>query len=234
MDLILFLNSETTGLPIKKLKTPTSKNLDNWPRIIALQWKIGYLNKENKIILLDNENVYCIIKPVFFAIPPETILIHGISQDIAKNGLDIDIVLSEFKKRLEQKYEIGENQNCVIKTIVSHNTPFHINNLKAEFIRTNIQINLNKYEIIDIMNYNHLFKYPTLDKLFEYCYKRIYNRSHPRKSNIMIMVKCYEHLYNTTNNQKPIDIKKDDLVTNKDDLIIKIDEEQFIYPTIKK
>lgn len=69
---VIFLDSETTGLP-KDYKAPLTDTA-NWPRMVQLAWLVHDVNGN----LLREQSF--IIKPEGFTIPDDVAAIHGISQ----------------------------------------------------------------------------------------------------------------------------------------------------------
>jgi DNA polymerase-3 subunit alpha len=188
---LLFLNIETTGLPPKYEKL-TDKNVDKWPHIIAFHFKIGYYDKKEKKIKIDR-SIYSLVK-LKNTIPEQTIAIHGITNEIInKKGNDIKLILDKLKDILDSTY-----------MIISHSTNFRLECIKAEFIRNNYDIDFNRYKIVDLCNFNHNYEHPKLEDLYQNLYEKKFKKSHPRKSNINIMIKCFEYLYN-----KFVDKKKE-------------------------
>ncbi len=113
----LFFDTETTGLP--KFSWAPGWLLPNWPRAVQLGW-----------VLTDRHGVELhsdcrIIRPSGFTFPPESIAIHGITQEIAlREGDAIDVVLADFCS------DVGDSEVCV-----AHNVRFDIGVLTAELVR---------------------------------------------------------------------------------------------------
>ena len=183
---ILFLNTETTGLPGKNIKNITEDNINKWPNLVTLHYKIGTYDNENKKIIIDKSN-YLLIKPDKYKISEEAVNIHHITTKYAtENGIEIKDVLSTLFD------DIKLNK---IKIIIGHNISFDLNILNAEFIRNKIEYNFEKFKIIDIMTFHHKFDYLKLDDLHIKLFDRQFKKSHPRKSNINIIIKCFDYLY---------------------------------------
>lgn len=183
MKQVLFVNCETTGLP-KKNGTVTKDNIDNWPRLVSLHLKVGHFDKESKKIVIGRK-LYCIVKPDGYHIPKISTKFHMITNEIAeKKGNNIRKCLDEFVKILS-----------TVKFIVGHNVMFDINTIQAELLRYNYNVDLYKYDLIDTINFRHEYEYPKLENLYELLFGRKFKKSHPRKSNINIIIKCFEKLY---------------------------------------
>jgi len=91
---ILFLDTETTGLP-KNWKAPYNE----WPRLVQLAYIIT--DEFGKIIVQKNQ----LIKPIGFMIPDEVSKIHGITQERAeRDGGDIETALEQLDFHLGKVY----------------------------------------------------------------------------------------------------------------------------------
>lgn len=73
---IIFLDTETTGLPRNKLKDALEEK-GNWPDIVSFCWMV-YDGRERV-----KKEVH-LIRPDGYRIPPESTRIHGISQERAE------------------------------------------------------------------------------------------------------------------------------------------------------
>ena len=141
---LCFIYTETTGLH-KTNSCVTKKELFKYARMVTLNYEIGYFNSNNKDrqFIIENK-VRTIVRPRCMVIPKETEQYHNISQEIAmKEGTDPNIVISKLKKDLEK-----------VDIIVSHSVDFHLRTILAEAVRYNINLDLSKFMIIDIMNFN--------------------------------------------------------------------------------
>ncbi|MCW5912798.1 MAG: 3'-5' exonuclease, partial [Cyclobacteriaceae bacterium] len=115
----LIFDTETTGIPHNK--TAPLTDLDNWPRLVQLAWQLH--DHTGKLLSRNNS----IIKPDGFDIPFKAEQVHGIStQRALEEGRDLEAVLAEFRKDLEQT-----------RLLIGHNIEFDINIIGAEFIRKN-------------------------------------------------------------------------------------------------
>lgn len=185
MKNLIFINTETNGLPKKGVYDVNEKTYDKWPNLVSLHYKIGTFNKKNNNIEIKQKKYY-LVKPKDFRISKESIKFHGITNKKAnKDGNQINLVLKKLKKDMEKNN---------VKIIVGHNINFDINVLKAELIRNNLDLNLNLVKV-DTINFFHKYDYPKLGDLHVKLFGREFNKSHPRKSNINIIIKCFEYLY---------------------------------------
>lgn len=160
MKLLIF-DTETTGLPLKKL--PAEKEPDNWPHIVSISWVIldSFTNE-----ILSQQNF--IIKPSNWRVPMESTAIHGISHDMAeRTGNDLSYVISKF---LAEEYDI----------LVAHNIEFDMNVL-VNAIKWDLQLSLPLFpkQICTMKLSKNMcklqgkygFKYPKLKELYFHAFQ---------------------------------------------------------------
>ncbi len=148
---ICFLYTETNGLH-QINENVSKKKLFGFARMVTLNYEIGYVKDKE---FIQEKILRQIIKPRCMVIPQETVEYHGITQEIANtNGLDPEIVVNEFKNELK-----------TVDIIVSHNVDFHLRTILAEAVRYNINLDFNKFVIIDTINFFHSFGYIKLKEL---------------------------------------------------------------------
>ncbi len=127
----LIFDTETTGLP-KNYSAPI-EDLDNWPRLVQLAWQLH--GPKGELIAAHNY----IVKPEGFTIPFNAQKIHGISTKRAEEeGHDLKEVLEIFKKDLAST-----------QATIGHNIEFDNRIIGAEFLRKEIENNLQEIESID-------------------------------------------------------------------------------------
>jgi DNA polymerase III epsilon subunit-like protein len=156
MTILCFFRTETTGLHGTN-DNVTKKNLFDFARLLRLEYLIIDYNKDTKEYEeLVNKNI--IIQPRCLVIPNEKeSFCPDITQEIAeKEGIDIEIVLNDLKNDLKK-----------VDYIITHNVDFHLKTVIAEYVRYNIPPEFFKYKIIDIVSFNHNYKYPKLKDLAE-------------------------------------------------------------------
>jgi DNA polymerase-3 subunit epsilon len=107
MKLLIF-DTETTGLPVKKLSAEKEPN--NWPHIVSISWVvIDSLTNE----ILTQQNF--VVKPTDWYIPIDSTAIHGISHELAeRTGHPLSFVITKF---LSEEYD----------ALVAHNIEFDMN-----------------------------------------------------------------------------------------------------------
>ena len=133
MKVIVF-DTETTGLPKKVIKSPTTSIEEGngpyavvqetetiWPYIVQFSYVIYDTTIHAVLKISDN-----VIKlPSDVVIPQECIDIHGITNEMsAKRGVNIDIVLNKFMADVQ-----------LVDKVVAHNMNFDFNMIKAEVYR---------------------------------------------------------------------------------------------------
>lgn len=108
-DRILFIDTETTGLP-KNRYSNGLESKDNWPNIVSVSWAV-YQGQEKLYIK------YALIKPDGWIIPEDSTKIHGITYEYAlANGRDLYEVMIELHDDLLK---------CDV--VVAHNLEFDKN-----------------------------------------------------------------------------------------------------------
>ena len=185
--MFLIFDTETTGLP-RNYNAPLT-DFDNWPRVIQLAWQVH----DEKGDLVEVQNY--IIRPVGFEIPRGSEKIHGISTERAlKEGLPLEEVLQIFNKSLSG-----------VKGIAGHNVEFDISVTGAEFLRTGIETNLHRLNVIDTKelstNYCALpggrggkFKWPTLGELHQKLFGKGFDAAHNASADVQATARCFLEL----------------------------------------
>lgn len=199
----LIFDTETTGLP--KTKILDSGNLHLWPHIVQFSYIIidTILNKIIKV------NDFIVKIPTDVTIPEETIKIHGITNEMTKNGISIEIIMDDF---------FGDLLN--VDLIVAHNLSFDLNMIKCELLRlTKGNINTDKYnnyfndiinfkkmyctmqESIDLCNIeakykngNKYIKFPKLSELYEKLFKTTPTKLHNSLNDVAVCARCFMKL----------------------------------------
>jgi DNA polymerase-3 subunit epsilon len=173
MKLLVF-DTETSGLP--KHKYSSIYNTSEWPHILQLSY-IVYDLDNNEIIAQEND--YIKIR-TYIKISKESYNVHKISKD--------------FLKKEHMKH-------CNI--VVGHNVEFDQKMINVECYRRSIEIewkpefctmknsvNICKIEKVNLNNETY-FKYPTLNELHVYLFKKEPKNLHDALTDIMICLRCY-------------------------------------------
>ena len=182
MNMYLFFDTETTGLP-KKYNAPVT-DLNNWPRMIQVAWILSDSNG-NRIEAND-----FIIKPENFIIPIEATKVHRISTEKAINeGSNLEEVLKKFNKLIDQA-----------DFIVAHNISFDEKIIGAEFLRKGIQTEFeNKRKLCTMhasTDYCKLpgpygYKWPKLSELHIKLFGENFEEAHDASADIGATEKCF-------------------------------------------
>ena len=161
--MFIVFDTETTGLP-EDFSAPIT-NVNNWPRIVQLAWKVYDIN--GKVISSNNR----IVRPDGFIIPDDSIRVHRITNERAKaEGVPLELVLKEFAKDLQ-------NSNF----LVAHNISFDNKVTACEFFRLKMKNYMRDIVHICTMNSTVNFcriqgkmglKPPTLTEL----HKKLFNK----------------------------------------------------------
>ena len=183
---ILFLDTETTGLP-QNWKAP----YDQWPRMVSLAFS---LVRGDEIL---GQNEY-IIKPEGYEIPLEASNIHGITTEEAQaKGNDIQMVLIQLATMTE-----------LADLVVFHNSSFDTGIISGEQMRLgynpeDFMSNCQKVfctkqqstNICKIPNSRGGYKWPSLAELCTFC--GVENQTaHNALSDVIATKECYFYLAN--------------------------------------
>ncbi|MDC1067675.1 3'-5' exonuclease [Candidatus Kapabacteria bacterium] len=179
----LFVDTETTGLPLK-WNAPL-KDLKNWPRLVQIAWleydKFGNLLTQGDYI----------ITPKNFEIPEQSSRIHKITSKIAKErGNDLKAVLNVFNSIIEKS-----------EFIVAHNIDFDEKIIGAEFLREYIKTDLHSKKLfctmkstVDFMKIPSSkggFRYPGLGDL----YRKLFGKSFADSHNALADIKSTAEIF---------------------------------------
>ena len=180
----LFFDTETTGLPYYA-QIPAESVPDNWPRLVQLSWIItddqGNITKEmNKFII-----------PEGFTIPEDATRIHGITTEYADYwGEKLERVLHVFNKSLKKA-----------DYIICHNTWFDTNVVCSEMKRMNIPTTImEKKSYCTMLSGTDLcaiegefrgYKWPTLQELHSYLFRRKFSDAHDALADVKAVAKCF-------------------------------------------
>ncbi len=185
--MLLFLDTETTGLPKYYATTETEK----WPRIVQLAWSL-YDRDGN----CESRNSF-IIYPVDFTIPPDAARIHGITTVRAKaEGVSLHKVLPQFNTDVERA-----------SVIIAHNAAFDLPIIQTEFLRCRMETKLAEKEKFctmkapGIVSYCKIpnasgtrSKWPKLTELHLHLFETEFSGCHDAEADVEACAKCYFEL----------------------------------------
>lgn len=188
--MILFLDTETTGLPLNW--SAPIKQVNNWPRLVQL----ACLMYDEAGTLLEERNY--IVKPEGFTIPYASTKIHRISTERAiAEGLPLVHVLDEFKSLLEKT-----------TLLVAHNVNFDHAIVGAEYYRKTQQDPLNLLAKFCTMTSPEVishcalpansprggYKWPKLEELYYKLFKQELKGAHDALIDIQATARCFWEL----------------------------------------
>ena len=183
---ICFLYTETNGLH-QIDHDVDKKKLFLYARLVTLNYKIININN-NEIELIKR----FIVKPRCMTISNDSMKYHKITNEYAnKVGIEIDIILKEFKKDIEN-----------VNIIVSHNLNFHLRTLIAEYVKYNIIIDFSNYIMIDTISFFHKYGLIKLNILAQYLkidfnyMQDISKKGKLAKYNLELIILVFFKLYN--------------------------------------
>lgn len=202
MQMFLVFDTETTGLP-QNFNAPIT-DLDNWPRMVQIAWQLH----DDEGNLLENQDY--IIKPDGFDIPFNASRIHGITTKMAqKEGRELAEVLEEFNEVLKKsQYGVGQNVEFDYKVV------------GAEFLRKNIENNLQELPVADTMHLatdycalggkSGRFKPPKLEEIYDKLYGHKFDEAHNAAADVNATAQVFFELLRIGV------VKADDLKVNED------------------
>lgn len=185
---LLFLDIETTGLPVSWKVPPTRFEL--WPHIVEIAYIIT--DYEGKEI----ENFRQIAKPEGWTIPAAAVRIHKITNKIAEqDGLNIMFILEALESKISN-----------VDFIIAHNTEFDLQVLEAEFYRydMNPEIILKTPAFCTMKNFTDYcaipnrkgygYKFPKLEELNEIIFGQSIPNAHSALSDAYATMFCFFEL----------------------------------------
>ena len=184
----LIFDTETTGLP-KRWDAPIT-DTNNWPRCIQIAWQLH--DAMGNCI----ESQDYLVKPEGFNIPYDAEKIHGISTELAEEqGVALDVVLEQFNIALAKT-----------KFVVGQNVKFDLNIMGAEFVRSNLQNQLQELPVLDTCTEHTAnlckiaggrygkFKLPTLSELHEHLFGNGFAEAHNATADVEATTRCFFEL----------------------------------------
>ena len=182
LDLYLFFDTETTGLP-KNWKAPVS-DIDNWPRIVQIAW---ILSSQEKGRIESNDYI---IKPEGYEIPEESSRVHGITtQKAHAEGIDLIEALKKFNLALQKS-------SC----LVAHNMSFDEKILGAEFLRKDIENDFFERKRLCTMEKStqycklpgtYGYKWPSLSELHNILFCEGFEDAHNAAGDVNATERCF-------------------------------------------
>ena len=196
---ILFIDVETTGLPLSQKLPYTETN--NWPHLVQAGIIFECGGFQDGFISYNWPNLLnIIVAPNNYIIPLESTKIHGISNDYAiKYGYDRNDILPYLDLLLYHA-----------DIIIGHNIEFDLNVLKCEIFRIkgkNSRFIQKKHHIIDTMKigasickipispFSNDYKWPSLDELYYTLFNKSITKRHNAMADVHATYECAEELF---------------------------------------
>jgi len=187
--MILLFDTETTGIP-RNWNAPAT-DIENWPRLVQLAFRLYDI--EGELIITKSY----IIKPNGFVIPPDSVKIHSITNEIANDkGVDLYKVLSIFRRAIS-----------MANLIVGHNIQFDKKVLNCEYYRFDKTLPLEGIEEFctmtnyKITDYCQLppkkmgsYKWPKLSELHYILFNTNFSNAHNATTDVEITARCFWEL----------------------------------------
>jgi len=187
----LFLDIETTGLPVNRNAKP--EELENWPHIVQIAW---LLFDENKKLIESNNYIIKQNAPI----PQRTIEIHRITDEIAnKKGQEPKDVLVKFSKSVANT-----------EFLIAHNISFDLPIVESEFLRNGFEKQFSKKKQFCTMEigkdfcaiskrYGKEYKLPTLTELYKQCFYKNelaieLEQGHNADIDVRVAAKCFFYM----------------------------------------
>jgi DNA polymerase III epsilon subunit-like protein len=193
----LFLDTETTGLPLRYDAPPSQ--VGNWPRLVQIAWLLT--DKDGHELAARS----FIIRPDGFVIPDDAVRVHGITTEIARRrGVDVRSALDTLSEDLSRA-----------QLLVAHNVEFDNGVVGAEFYRAGHGANpldaLPRYctmrestELCQIPGGPYGvrtrrpalrgWKWPTLDQLHHTLFRERFQVSHEGLADARACARCFFEL----------------------------------------
>ncbi len=180
-DYILFIDTETSGLP----KDWNSSRLDQWPFIIQIAWSVYTRGGE----LVKSENHY--IKDQNIVIDPQSKKIHGISEELLEE---------KGEKRVKVLKKIYKDIKQYNPLVVGHWISFDIKMLTVGFRRAGIRNILEEVPLYCTMLSNSHYvrfsnnNYPKLDELYHKLFNMPMEGQHNAMGDVNATAACFFEL----------------------------------------
>lgn len=185
MSSILFLDTETNGLPKDWKKFPDAS--DNWPRIVQIAWLI---HDPDRSVLTERD---FLIQPDGWEIG-DSEKIHGITPLMASSsGVPLHKALGQFFYDLVEYY---------VDEIVAHNLKFDRSVISAEMQRLKLTMpkpaqprrqycTMEQGTDVAKIPSVHGYKWPTLTELHRFLFKQDFSEAHNALHDVRACARCY-------------------------------------------
>jgi DNA polymerase III epsilon subunit-like protein len=192
---VLIFDTETTGLPPRG-NIISQDNLDKWPRIVQFSFIMFDTNYNS----ISKTRDFIIKMPAGTTIPPESIVFHGITDEIAQEkGVGIEIAFKEFFAALRKA-----------DLLVGHNVEFDINMVRVELLRMICNISFpqdasglcaftkiiaHKFDLHLLTNFKNI--YCTMQESIDLCAIEVKDRYGRTYNKFPKLIELHEKLFKT-------------------------------------
>lgn len=191
--MILFLDTETTGLPKVRGVGP-KEDPENWPRLVEIAWAVGDSPVAEDLEWFGYRQAHYLIFPDGWEIPPEATAVHGITtEQCRQDGVMFAWALEQLAQALES-----------VETVVAHNAEFDLSVIEAECLRYGLANPLEGREVYCTKeqatefcaipsNFRHgrRYKWPSLAELHRKLFGREVQEAHRADSDVKTLIECY-------------------------------------------
>jgi DNA polymerase III epsilon subunit-like protein len=188
---ILIFDTETTGLIPKHLSL-NENTVSKFPYILQLSWIVYDLDTHET-----TENDYIIKCPV--DIPQESINIHGITNEMSKNGKEFSEVFDLFLEDVSKSEEI-----------VGHNIQYDLNMIEIDsyrldieqkvdilFVKKHYDTMLKSVDILKLVGtHAGKNKFPRLIEVYRYFFGKDFDDPHNALGDVRATLSVYKKLRN--------------------------------------
>jgi DNA polymerase III epsilon subunit-like protein len=192
----LFIDTETTGTP--KNYNASYTEVDNWPRITQLAWKL--YNKDFKLVKSFNS----LIIPDGWKIPSEEELIQQGAKNprfFIENNMSTERCLNEGRELKGVLINLIKEINDA-NFLIAHNIGFDAPVLACEIYRLGLEVKNKPVKICTMKTTTDIlqlpgqfgFKYPTLTELHRYLFNEDFSGAHDAQNDVEICAKCFFEL----------------------------------------
>lgn len=202
--MLLVFDTETTGLPqftkYRGYHEPKNTQFYDKARVLSISW---ILIDETTMRESDPQTYY--IKPDGFKISPESILIHGITEELAnEKGVPISVVFATLKSALHN-----------VTHIIAHNISFDVHVLASECHRYNMHAlatdlkSKQRYcTMAEGKKVLRLPKNPKLGELYHTLFAKNIENAHDAKYDTLNCCRCFLALIKIANNSDAANVPK--------------------------
>jgi DNA polymerase III epsilon subunit-like protein len=183
--IILFFDTETTGLPKNRYKKPEELS-NNWPDIVQIAWILYDNETETRL----EQNNY-IIKPESWTIPQESVKYHGITQEMAMTtGNSLAEVMVLFKNAFDRADKIIAHNLNFDKSVVLASIYWRIGNKNINLWWPKEKIQFCTMEF-DSKGKKGKYTFRSLDTIYSELFKEKYIGQHNAINDTVAVAKVY-------------------------------------------